>query len=220
MRASRSAGAFDHLHLAVPVAVAGKLALSHFGTVDNATGGSLTLLSSAAGTALVVQDDNSAVTGTATVQRYLDPSLNPGLGYRHYSAPVSNATVADLATAGFSPEISQARAYNASATPGQITPFPTVYAYDQARVALTNAFAPFDRGFAVPAALSTPLAVGQGSLGGRRGPLPQPGPRGVCRTGAGRGRLRHGAGHAAQRPGPGGARANGGPARHRHHPHG
>ena len=157
-----SAGAFDHLHLAVPVAVAGKLALSHFGIVDNATGGSLTLLSSAAGTALVVQDANSAVTGTATVQRYLDPSLNAGLGYRHYSAPVSNSTVADLATTGFSPEISQASAYNASATPGQITPFPTVYAYDQARVALTNAFAPFDRGFAVPAALSTPLGVGQG----------------------------------------------------------
>ena len=157
-----SAGAFDRLRLAVPVAVAGKLDLRHVGTVEHASGGSLTLLSSAAGTALVVQDDNSAVTGTATVQRYLDPRLNPGPGYRHYSAPVSGSTVADLVTAGFAPEISQASAYNASATPAQITPFPTVYAYDQARVALANAFAPFDRGFVVPATLSTPLVVGQG----------------------------------------------------------
>ena len=45
------------------------------------------------------------------------------LGYRHYSAPVSGSTVADLATAGFTPEISQAAAYNSSPTPGSTRRF-------------------------------------------------------------------------------------------------
>ena len=127
-----------------------------------ATGGNvLTLLSDATGTALVANEGAGVVTGNATVQRYIDPT-NAGLGYRHYAAPVANTTVADLATAGFAPEVSQGAAYNASATPGTVTPFPTVFGYDQSRVALTNALTSFDRGFAVPASLSTPLAVGRG----------------------------------------------------------
>ena len=66
----------------------------------------LTLLSDADGTALV-DNAGGVVQGTVTVQRYLDPSLNPGLGYRHYSAPVSNTTVADLSTSGFAPVVAQ-----------------------------------------------------------------------------------------------------------------
>ncbi|MBF9237659.1 T9SS type A sorting domain-containing protein [Hymenobacter sp. BT683] len=137
-------------------------------------GQALTLLSDANGTALVV-NNVSELTGdvlgkvlgnTATVQRYLDPSLNPGLGYRHYSAPVTGSTVADLDTkaagGSFSPEVSQASRYNASATPGRIAPFPTVFGYDQARVTMTSTYTPFDRGFVVPAGLSAPLAVGRG----------------------------------------------------------
>ena len=34
------------------------------------------------------QDLRGLVIGQATVQRYIDPSLNSGLGYRHYSSPV------------------------------------------------------------------------------------------------------------------------------------
>ena len=153
-------GFFDDLSIEVPVQVRRKLGVYNTSTTSLGTGGSLTLLSDATGTALVENSNNSTVTGTVTVQRYIDPTTNAGLGYRHYSAPVSNTTVADLATTGFTPTLTTS--YNASATPGTTTPFPTVFGYDQSRVALANAFAPFDRGFVVPAAASAPLAVGKG----------------------------------------------------------
>jgi hypothetical protein len=122
----------------------------------------LTLLSDATGTALVDNTGLGSVNGEATVQRYI-ASGNTGVGYRHYSAPVAGSTVADLATVGFTPEISQGSVYNTSATPGTTTPFPTVYSYDQSRLATTANNTPvFDKGFAVPAGLTAPLAIGQG----------------------------------------------------------
>ena len=127
-------------------------------------GRSLTLLSDATGTALVDNSGTGTVNGAATVQRYI-ASANSGAGYRHYSAPVSGSTVGDLATAGFTPEISQGSVYNTSATPGTTTPFPTVFAYDQSRLAaVTNNFSAFDKGFVVPTSLTSPLAVGQGYI--------------------------------------------------------
>ncbi len=114
------------------------------------------------GTALVDNTGTGSVNGAATVQRYI-ASANAGAGYRHYSAPVTGSTVADLATAGFAPEISQGSVYNASATPGTTTPFPTVFGYDQSRLVTTTNNTPvFDKGFVVPASLATPLAIGQG----------------------------------------------------------
>lgn len=151
------------LTLSAPVAIAQVLQVA--GTGDLLLNGqALTLLSSAAGTALVVNSSTGLVRGaTSTVQRYLDPSQNPGPGYRHYSAPVSGATVASLSTAGFIPEVSQAQTYNTSATPGTTSPFPTVFGYDQSRVtALTTNLSSLDQGFVVPAGLSAPLRVGQG----------------------------------------------------------
>jgi hypothetical protein len=117
-------------------------------TQGNLTLGSqmLTLHSDASGTALV-DNTGGVVVGTATVQRYLDASLNPGLGYRHYSSPVSNATVADLGTSTFTPAVAGSA-------------FATVYGYDQSRLTMSNNT--FDQGWVAPAALSTPLAVGQG----------------------------------------------------------
>ncbi len=147
--------------LSQPTAIIRQLSLYSAGNID-LNGQALTLLSNAAGTALVVNGSTGVVIGMATVQRYIDPSLNAGLGYRHYSAPVQATTVADLATSGFSPEISQAATYNTSATPGTTSPFPTVFGYDQSRVSLANSYAPFDRGYVVPASLATPLVVGQG----------------------------------------------------------
>jgi hypothetical protein len=88
--------------------------------------------------------------------------VNPGLGYRHYASPVSNTTVADFATATFKPEISQASVYNTSLTPNTTTPFPTVFAYDQALVDRTNDSPAFDKGFFAPSALNTPLLPGRG----------------------------------------------------------
>ena len=130
---------------------------------DLALGGqALTLLSDASGTALVVNSSTGLVTGgTATVQRFIDPSLNAGLGYRHLSPPVGGSTVNDLATAGFAPVVNGG--YNTSATPGTSTPFPTVFGYDQSRVGtVASNFAPFDQGWVSPAALTDALAVGQG----------------------------------------------------------
>jgi len=149
--------------LSLPTSVAQALTIAGSGDL-NLRGRPLTLLSNATGTALAVNSGTGIVGGNATVQRYLDGSLNPGLGYRHFSAPVSNTTVADLATAGFAPEVSQASAFNTSATPGTTTPFPTVFGYDQARLvtAATSNYAPFDQGFFVPAGLGTALTPGQG----------------------------------------------------------
>jgi methionine-rich copper-binding protein CopC len=111
-------------------------------------------------TALVVNNSSNVVTGTVTVQRAIDPSVNPGLGYRHYSSPVSNSTVGDLATSGFTPLVNPA--FNTVASPYTITPFPTVYGYDDSRLSLTNNLDMFDKGFFSPSALSDPLAVGKG----------------------------------------------------------
>ena len=144
--------------LSAPTSITQVLTLSSAGNLVLG-GNGLTLLSSASGTAVVVNSSTGVVNGTATVQRFIS-SANTGLGYRHYSSPVANTTVGDLATAGFSPVLTAS--YNNSATPGTTTPFPTVFGYDQSRVTLTNAYAPFDRGYVVPAAASTVLATGQG----------------------------------------------------------
>ncbi len=125
---------------------------------------SLTLLSDADSTALVVQTQG-AVAGPATVQRAVSRGSYQGRGYRHYSAPVAGTTVADLAVSGvFAPEVSQGSAYNASATPGLVTPFPTVFDYNQSRVATSPAtgFSAFDKGWRAASALTDPLAVGTG----------------------------------------------------------
>ena len=153
--------------LSAATSVAQVLAVAGAGNL--ATGGrALTLLSGSAGTALIVNSGSGVVSGSATIQRYIDPSLNAsttanpgGKGYRHYSSPVQNTTVADLATAGFAPVLTQG--YNTSATPGLTTPFPNVFSYDQSRLATVSSnYSAFDKGWVVPAAASTPLAVGQG----------------------------------------------------------
>jgi hypothetical protein len=54
-------------------------------------------------------------------------------------------------------------AYNTSATPSFVRPFPTVYGYDQSRLATaTSNLSPFEQGWYSPATTSAPLTVGQG----------------------------------------------------------
>ncbi|UOQ99937.1 T9SS type A sorting domain-containing protein [Hymenobacter sp. 5317J-9] len=127
-----------------------------------ASNGNLTLAADASGTAMAVNNDAAAVLGTATVQCYLDPALNPGLGYRHLAAPVANTTLADLTTAGFSPLVNAA--YNGAANPGQVTPFPNIFFYNQALVAATGngATADFDKGWVSPAATTEAMTPGRG----------------------------------------------------------
>ncbi|GAB2714800.1 hypothetical protein GCM10011495_30650 [Hymenobacter frigidus] len=143
------------LTLSQAAAVAQTLTL----TAGNLTtaGNSLTLLSSAAGTAVVV-NTGGVVVGTATVQRYI--SSTNAIGYRHYSAPVSNTTVNDLNTTGFTPTFNPT--YNTSATPSLVTPFPTVFGYDQNRVGtVTSTCGPFNKGWFSPAA-GDAMAVNRG----------------------------------------------------------
>ena len=147
------------LALSQPVTVTNTLVLTGPGNL-NANGQALTLASTAAGTALVVNQSTGVVVGNTTVQRYIDPSVNPGEGYRHYSAPVSNTTLADLATpGGFAPVLTTA--YNSAAVPGATRPFPNVFAYDETRVLSSPATAldDFSKGWFVP---TGSMEVGRG----------------------------------------------------------
>jgi hypothetical protein len=124
-------------------------------------GNAFTLESNARTTAMIVNNGSNVVNGNVTVQRYIDPSLNPSLGYRHFSSPIGTATVASLATASFAPVVNPD--YNTLAVPGQARPFPTVFGYDQSRLATaTNALPAFDKGWFSPSTLNDPLTVGQG----------------------------------------------------------
>ena len=124
----------------------------------------LTLIATPTTTALVMNYSTGIVSGsTAVDQIYLNPTLNAGLGYRHLSAPVAGATVANFTTASFTPEVSQGSAYNASATPGTVTPFPTVFNYDQSRLAsVTNNLTAFDKGFTAATTTASSLDFGVG----------------------------------------------------------
>jgi hypothetical protein len=124
-------------------------------------GNDFVLESSATTTAMVVNNGSNVINGNVTVQRYISTSTNPGLGYRHYAAPVSTTTVGELTTSGFTPVVNPA--YNTAAQPGLATPFPTVYGYEQSRLTTaTNNLGTFDKGWYSPAALSDSLTIGKG----------------------------------------------------------
>ncbi|UOQ98277.1 T9SS type A sorting domain-containing protein [Hymenobacter sp. 5317J-9] len=109
----------------------------------------VTLLSGPAGTALVGPGAGTQ-NNLVTVQLYLDPSVNPGLGYRHIASPVAPATINGLATFAFTPVLTAA--YNQSSRPDLVQPFPNVFGYEQAR-ALTSpvtVYSTFDKGWFVP----------------------------------------------------------------------
>ncbi len=124
----------------------------------NLNGRALTLLSSASGTALVANLGSGSIIGNVTVQRYIDPSLNPGLGYRHLVSPTTSGTVAAFGSGGTGLVVNDA--YNTAANPGSVTPFPTIFSYDQSRVATSPAttLSAFDKGWVSPSALSEPAA--------------------------------------------------------------
>jgi hypothetical protein len=120
----------------------------------------LTLESNSTGTAMVA-NIVGVITGNVTVQRYIVPDLNPNEGYRQVSSPIRNATVASLTTPSFTPIVNPA--YNTSSTPSTVVPFPTVYGYDQSRLATTNNnLATFDKGWYSSSSQSDELTVGHG----------------------------------------------------------
>lgn len=147
--------------LTQPVEVADELLLAGSGHLQ-LNGLTLKLPSSATGTAQLLNTGAGRVVGTtAQAQRYLDASVNSGLGYRQLSAPVAAATVASLGTSTFTPVVNAA--YNTSASPGLVTPFPTVFGYDESRLpTVTSNYSAFDKGWYSPASLADLLTVGRG----------------------------------------------------------
>ncbi|WP_426058179.1 T9SS type A sorting domain-containing protein [Hymenobacter sp. B1770] len=119
------------------------------GTLNN-SGHAITLLSGPAGTALVAPGA-AALSSAFTLQRYIDPAVNPGLGYRHLTLPFDDATLANLSAPAFTPILNPA--YNTSPRPDLVTPFPNVFAYDQRRATTSPAtsYSEFDKGWLVPA---------------------------------------------------------------------
>lgn len=130
------------------------------GNLTMSSNGALTLISDASGTAMIVSQPG-AVIGQATIQRWIDPSQNAGLGYRHLAAPVST-TLADLTTAAFTPTFNQA--YNSSTWPGSVTPYPTVFAYNQDLLATSVAggVSEFNKGWYSPGSGTESMRAGAG----------------------------------------------------------
>jgi hypothetical protein len=145
------------------VGLSGPAAVQRLATLTGnvTTNGQTFTLESTPMLSAMLVNSGGVVVGNATVQRAITPTLNAGAGYRHYSSPVLSTTVADLTTPGFTPVVNSA--YNSSATPTTVTPFPTVLGYDQARLGTTtNNLDAFSKGWVSPAALSDVLVPGRG----------------------------------------------------------
>lgn len=124
-------------------------------------GKSLLLPSTTAGTALVDNTGGQVLGATASMQRLITNTTVTGPAYRHLSSPVASIAFDSLRTGGSSPVFNSA--YNNSATPGLVTPFPTVFGYDQGRIStVASNYSAFDRGWFTPANSSSRMAVGQG----------------------------------------------------------
>ncbi|MDO7874824.1 T9SS type A sorting domain-containing protein [Hymenobacter sp. ASUV-10] len=124
-------------------------------------GNTFTLLSVAGQGTALIDNTGGLVTGTGTMQRAIDATNPAGIGYRHYAAPVTNTTVADLAAGAFAPVVNPA--YNSAVQPGFVTPFPTVFGYDETRIAtVTNNFSDFNKGWVSPTATSDAMVSGKG----------------------------------------------------------
>ncbi len=160
-----STGTGATLTLSAPTSVAQILTMAS-ATDFNLNSHSLTLLSNATSTALVVNGPaGGRVVGQATMQRAttLSAAHNTATGYRYYSPPVAGATVASLATGGFQPVVNPA--YNTSNDPRSVLPAPTVLGYDESRLSAQRLNLPaFDNGLYSPAALTDPLVAGAGYL--------------------------------------------------------
>ena len=125
------------------------------------SGKSLLLPSTTAGTALVNNAGGQVLGATASVQRLLTNTAVSGPAYRHLSSPVATMRFDSLSTGGFSPVFNTA--YNSSTTPGLVSPFPTVFGYDQGRITTVGSnYNAFDRGWFSPAGSSSLMAVGRG----------------------------------------------------------
>jgi hypothetical protein len=121
----------------------------------------LLLRSTAAGTALVVNTGGIVSGANAAMQRALTGGVTAGPAYRHFSSPVQVVAFDSLRTGGFVPVVNPA--YNTSATPSTVLPFPTVLGYNQDRIASTASnYGDFDKGWFSPASLSDQMQPTRG----------------------------------------------------------
>jgi len=125
------------------------------------------ILSNNLGSAMVY-NNGGAVTGNTIVQRYIDAAGNAGFGYRHFAPAVSGATLSNLAIFPILPGAQSPgplqinSAYNSDAQPGTVTPFPTVYSYDQSRVGTVAGPVDFGQGYQSPTAANQPVTATRG----------------------------------------------------------
>ncbi|GAA4013412.1 hypothetical protein GCM10022408_28080 [Hymenobacter fastidiosus] len=125
------------------------------------------ILSNNVGTAQVY-NNGGVVTGSTVVQRYIDGAGNSGFGYRHFAPAVGGANLDNLAIfpilpGALNPGPLQINvAYNSAAQPGLVNPFPTVYSYDQSRVATVSGPVDFSQGYQSPMATNQALTVAAG----------------------------------------------------------
>ena len=156
------------LTLTQPLGVTKLVRLQNGGLTSN---GNLTLLSvRGSGTALV-DNTGGTVAGTATMQRAVDILTPDNIGYHHYSSPVLSTTINDLQTPGFDFVLNPA--YNTAVLATQVRPFPTVFGYDERRMAPANGLtgtaasspatdlSSFDKGFFSPTS-GDAMPVGRG----------------------------------------------------------
>jgi len=154
-----------------PLAIRERLWLRNGNLITN--GHQLTLLSSipslpTRSASAVVFNQNGVVIGDVTAQRYISPLFNSGVGYRHFSSSVSGATVADFATAGFTPVVNpqyNTVPYNQRFIAGNVVPYPNTFFYDETQVG-TGGPGTYDevfvQGYQSPNSLSDTLAVTRG----------------------------------------------------------
>ena len=147
------------LRLTQPLALSQRLDL--FTNLDT-NGQALTLQSSQTGGTALVGDISGTLTGPLTQERAIDPTLNAGAGYRHFSNPFGPSVFGLTAGPSFVPVVNAA--YNTSATPNLLTPFPNLYTYDFTAIAGSPAttYSAFDRGWRA-------LAPGDAAPGRGRG---------------------------------------------------
>jgi hypothetical protein len=126
-----------------------------------ALGGKVLRLLSAAGTALVDNTGGAVLGSTASMQRAITGGVQSGPAYRHLSSPVQAVAFDSLRTGGVAPVINPA--YNTSTTPNLVVPFPTVFGYNQDRIAATTSnYGDFDKGCFSPASLSDAMQPNRG----------------------------------------------------------
>ncbi|RYY21346.1 MAG: carbohydrate-binding protein [Cytophagaceae bacterium] len=136
----------------------GQVASLQSGNLTTA-GQAFTLLSTVDGTALL-DNTGGVVVGEGTMQRALTGGVS-GPAYRQFSSPVGAAKFSALSTPGFAPTFNAA--YNSSAAPGTVSPYPTVFGYDESRLAtVASNYGVFDKGWFSPGSDAETLLPGRG----------------------------------------------------------